>query len=79
MVAPYSAGGEDRRDALFEQLDDMPVWVVELVWDYGVDRVLRAIREHPTPERARKALETERQRNQEYRWLYGQGRLPSGY
>lgn len=47
--------------------------VVELVWDYGVDRTFRMIRQHPTPARARAALEAERQRNQEYRWTTAKG------
>lgn len=78
IIAPYSAGGEARRDALFEIIDALPLWQVELIWDYGVDRTLRAVREHSTPARARKALEAERVRNQEVRWLWG-GVLPNGY
>lgn len=78
-VSPYSAGGEARRDDLFDIIDDLPLWQVELIWDYGVDRVLRTVREHPTPARARKALEAERRRNERTRWEYGQGRLPVGW
>lgn len=77
--SPYSAGGEDRRDALFEIIDELPLWQVELIWDYGADRVLRAVRTNPTPARARAALEAERQRNEHERWVYGQGRLPVGW
>ena len=79
FVSPYSAGGEARRDYLFEIIDDLPLWQVELIWDYGVDRVLRMAREHPTPARCRRALEAERQRNQAVRWELGNGRLPVGY
>jgi hypothetical protein len=75
---PYSEGGEARRDALFDLIDTLPLWQVELIWDYGVDRTLRMVREHPTPARARKALEAERQRNEALRWAHG-GTLPSGY
>lgn len=78
FTSPYSAGGEARRDALFDLIDELPLWQVELIWDYGVDRVLRTVREYPTPARARKALEAERLRNQEVRWACG-GVLPKGY
>lgn len=78
FVSPYSAGGEARRDALFDLIDELPLWQVELIWDYGVDRVLRMVREYPTPARARKALEAERRRNQEVRWACG-GVLPKGF
>ena len=78
FVSPYSAGGEARRDALFELIDELPLWQVELIWEYGVGRVLRAVRENPTPARARRYLEAERERNEEVRWACG-GRLPPGY
>lgn len=79
-VSPYSAGGEQRRDMIFDMMDELPLWQVELIWDYGVDRVLRQVREHPTPARARAALEAERCRNQAARWAPGaNGRLPSGW
>jgi hypothetical protein len=51
-------------DAQFEVLDQLPPWQIELVWDYGVDRTLRVVREHPTPARARVALEADRQARQ---------------
>lgn len=78
-VAPYSQGGEARRDALFDIMDQLPLWQVELIWDYGFDRVMRMVKEFTTPARARKALEAERERNQHHRWEYGNGRLPVGY
>lgn len=79
FISPYSDGGEARRDALFEIIDELPLWQVELIWDYGVDRTLRMVRLHPTPARARKALEAERQSNQRLRWEYSNGHLPVGY
>lgn len=78
FVSPYSAEGEARRDALFDIIDELPLWQVELIWDYGVDRVLRAVREHPTPARARKFLEAQRLSNESLRWACN-GRLPVGH
>ncbi|TXH54328.1 MAG: hypothetical protein E6Q97_11260 [Desulfurellales bacterium] len=76
--SPYSASGEARRDALFEIIDELPLWQVQLIWEYGVDRVLRCVKEHPTPSRAAAALEADRLRNEAVRWLCG-GTLPVGY
>lgn len=76
--SPYSANGEARRDALFEIIDELPLWQVQLIWEYGVDRVLRCVKEHPTPSRAAAVLEAERLRNEEWRWHSG-GVLPVGF
>jgi hypothetical protein len=51
-------------DAQFELLDQLLPWQIELVWEYGADRAMRAMREHPTPARASAALERERQARQ---------------
>lgn len=77
-VSPYSQHGEAKRDALFEIIDELPLWQAELVWEYGADRTLRAVRHHPTPTQARRALEQERQMNEVLRW-HNNGHLPRGY
>lgn len=57
-----------RVEAQFEILDELPLWQAELVWEYGVDRTLRALRLYPTPKKARAALEAERRADEFYRW-----------
>ena len=64
MRSPYSPQGERIRDELFEELDEMPEWQVQLVWEYGTKRTLEAIRRYPTPKAAREALERDRQARQ---------------
>jgi hypothetical protein len=53
---------------MFEILDELPLWQVELVWEYGHDRAMRAFRECRTPEHARAFLELERQMLEYRRW-----------
>lgn len=54
--------------AELELVDELPLWQAELIWEYGMDRAMLAIRQHPTPARARKALEAERLMREIARW-----------
>ena len=61
---PYPAGYLERNAARFEQLDTLPEWQVQLVWEYGYAATMRALRTNPTPARAKAALEQDRQLRQ---------------
>lgn len=76
--SPYSEVGEAQRDALFDLMDGLPLWQVQLIWEYGAARTLRMVRLHPTPVACQTALEAERLRNEAARWANG-GTLPVGY
>ncbi len=59
-----SAGYLERNAARFEQLDELPEWQVQLVWEYGYAATMRVLRTNPTPARAKAALEKDRRLRQ---------------